>query len=341
MNKTDKVPTVFSPSKPLDAPRGRAQRIYREIMTEHLIWPIVAVMILFGSWVPGFLTSANFFNVLWGAASLGCMTLGLYFVLMTGRLDLSLESTLVFAPTIAVLFMLSWLPGIDPYLGILIALMTGAAVGLVNGALSNYLNVNPFLVTLGMLLTLRGLVVYLIPEGVYNVPSEFTALGGTRWSGVPLASVALILLVVAAYFVMKYTYFGRAITAIGNNEAAARVAGLNVNLLVSMVFALAGVLAAIGGIIEVGRLNSVDASMGEGRILVVFAAATLGGTALTGGRGKVTGVFGAVIVISGITNLMNLIGVPTALQQVMFGLILLLAILLSSVQDNLRKRWSG
>lgn len=340
MTNLEKVAPLFSPEKKLSASRGRVQRVYREIMTEHLIWPIVVVMILFGSWVPGFLSSTNLFNVLWGAASLGCMTLGLYFVLMTGRLDLSLESTLVFAPTIAVLFMLTWNPGIHPYLGILIALIVGAIVGVVSGVLSNYLNVNPFLITLGMLLTLRGLVVYLIPEGVYSLPSEFTALGGTRINGVPIASIVLVLLVVLAYFVMKYTYFGRAITAIGNNEAAARVAGLNVNLLVTSVFALAGVLAAIGGIIEVGRLNSVDASMGEGRILVVFAAATLGGTALTGGRGKVTGVFGAVIVISGITNLMNLIGVPTALQQVMFGAILLFAILLSSVQDTLRKRWS-
>ena len=321
--------------------RERWTRFYREVLTEHLIWPIVIVMILVGSTVPGFLTTGNFLNVLWGAASLGLMTLGLYFVLITGRLDLSLESTLVFAPTIAVLLMVSWVVGFNPVLALVVALGVGAVVGLTIGALSHYANVNPFLITLGMLLTLRGLVVYLIPEGIYNIPEAFTWLGRTRIGEVPVASVVLLFVFVVAYLVMRYTYFGKAITALGNNEQATRVAGVNVNLLIVGVFVVAGILAALGGIIEVGRLNSVDASMGEGRILVVFAAATLGGTALTGGRGRVSGVFGAVLVISGITNLMNLIGIPTALQQVMFGAILLLAILLSSVQDSLRKRWSS
>jgi len=322
-------------------PKNRWTRFYREVLTEHLIWPIVIVMILIGSSVPGFLTTGNFLNVLWGAASLGCMTLGLYFVLMTGRLDLSLESTLIFAPTIAVLLMTSWVVGFNPILGLVVALAVGALVGLLIGSLSNYANVNPFLITLGMLLTLRGLVVFLIPEGIYDVPEAFTWLGRTRIGDVPVASIALLFIFAIAYVVMKYTYFGKAITALGNNEQATRVAGVNVNFLVVGVFIVAGLLAALGGIIEVGRLNSVDASMGEGRILVVFAAATLGGTALTGGRGRITGVFGAVLVISGITNLMNLVGIPTALQQVMFGAILLLAILLSSVQDSLRKRWSS
>ena len=325
-------------------PKERWTRLYREVLTEHFIWPMVVLMVLIGAGVPGFLTAGNWLNVLWGAASLGCLALGLYFVLMTGRMDLSIESTLVFAPTIAVLFMNNWIPGLNPLFGILIALGVGALVGLFVGVLSNYANVNPFLVTLGLLLALRGLVVFLIPEGVYDVSEGFTALGRTRLGEgdikVPVAAIVIILIFVLAYLVMRYTFFGKAISAIGNNEQATRVAGVNVNFIVVSVFVVAGVLAALGGIIEVGRLNSVDASMGEGRILLVFAAVALGGTALTGGRGRVTGVFGAVIVLSGITNLMNLVGFPTALQQVMFGVILLSAILLSSLQDSLRKRWN-
>ena len=100
---------------------------------------------------------------------------------------------------------------------------------------------------------------------------------------------------------------------------------------------MAGACAALGGLLSAGRLFSVDASMGDGDILIVFAATTLGGTALAGGKGRVTGLLGALLVIGGITNLMNLIGVDATVRQIVFGVVLLLAILLSSLQERLRR----
>lgn len=309
----------------------------RMVVSDHLIWPIVGLMMVVGLFVDGFWSAGNLLNLVSGAAPLGCMVIGLYFVMMTGRLDLSLESTFVFAPVIAVLFMTRWTVGLDPLLAILIALATGAVIGLVNGLMSTYFGVNPFLVTLATLLTLRGLVVFLIPEGVYNLSPVFAAPGALRLGGVfPLSIIILLGLFLLAYLIMRHTTFGRAVAAIGNNEAATRVAGINVSAVTVATFVIAGVCAAIGGILQAGRLYSVDASMGEGDILTVFAAVTLGGTALTGGRGKVTGLFGAILVIGGITNLMNLIGVVAALQDVVFGVVLLIAILLASIQDRLR-----
>lgn len=317
---------------------ARWRKALREIAAEHLIWPIVVLMLIIGSTVPGFLSSGNIINLIWGAAPLGCMVVGLYFVMMTGRLDLSLESTYALAPTVAVLFITDWLVGLPPALGIVITLAVGAFIGLINGLLSITLGVNPFLVTLATLLILRGVVVYLIPEGVYRLPEEYTALGGERIGGVlPVAILVLLALILAAWVMMRFTTFGRNLVAIGNNEKACRVAGINVPVVCIGAFVAAGACAALGGLLAAGRLFSVDASMGEGDILIVFAAVTLGGTALAGGKGRVTGLLGALIVIGGITNLMNLIGIDATIRQIVFGVVLLLAILLSSMQERLRR----
>lgn len=324
-----------------DMPKRRSfsvSALAREIAAEHLIWPIVVLMLIVGAMVPGFLTSGNVINVIWGAAPLGCMVVGLYFVMMTGRLDLSLESTYALAPTVAVLFMTQWIVGLPPAVAIVITLVVGALVGLANGFLSVTLQVNPFLVTLATLLIIRGVVVYLIPEGVYDLPTAYTALGGERIGGVfPIAVLVLLALILLAWAVMRYTTFGRNLVAIGNNERACRVAGINVPAVCIGAFVVAGVCAALGGLLSAGRLFSIDASMGNGDILIVFAAVTLGGTALTGGKGRVTGLLGALIVIGGITNLMNLIGVDATIRQIVFGVVLLLAILLSSLQERLRR----
>ncbi len=316
---------------------SKVASVARTIAAEHLIWPIVGLMLIIGAFVPGFLTSGNLTNLMWAAAPLGCMVVGLYFVMITGRLDLSLESTYALAPVVAVLFMTQWMAGLNPVVGILITLLVGAVVGLLNGLLSVTLGVNPFLVTLATLLTVRGVVVYLIPEGVYDIPTTYTALGGNSVGAVPLAVFVLLGLFAVAWLTIRYTVFGRNLMAIGNNEKACRVAGINVQLACVGAFVVAGVCAAIGGLLSAGRLFSVDASMGNGDILIVFAATTLGGTALTGGKGRVTGLLGAIFVIGGINNLMNLVGVESNLRQIVFGLVLLFAILLSSLQERLRR----
>jgi ribose/xylose/arabinose/galactoside ABC-type transport system permease subunit len=334
-------PTIVEPSAGVTAPQAgrsdsRGKAIARRIASEHLIWPILLLLFVIGFFVEGFMTSGNLLNLIWGAAPLGCMVLGLYFVMMAGKLDLSLESTFALAPAIAALAMTDWGLGIGGIGGIALTLIVGLAVGLFNGAVSVGLNVNPFLVTLATLLTLRGMVVYLMPEGIYDLPASYTALGGSKVAGVPIAVFVLLGLFAVAYVLMRYSVWGRNLVGIGNNEQACRVAGINVSATNIIAFVMAGLCAAIGGLLEAGRLFSVDASMGNGEILIVFAATTLGGTALAGGRGRVTGLLGAILVIGGITNLMNLIGVGASTQQIIFGAILLVAILLSSLQDRLR-----
>lgn len=316
-----------------------AKRLLVYLFREHLIWFLLVALCVVGWTIPGFFSTRNILNVLWASAPLGCMVLGMYFMLLIGSLDLSLESIFAFGPTLALVMMQDWLPGIiTPSLAIVLTLILGILAGLFNGLFSVYLGVNAFLVTLATLLTLRGVVIYLIPEGIYYLPEGFTFLGGNRIFGsLPIAVVIFLLLYAVAYVVINFHRFGKDVFAIGNNEEAAYLAGVNIDRVKVSCFVIAGLLSAIGGLLEVGRLQSVVADLGEGDILMVFAGAILGGTSLMGGVGKVTSVFAAVLVIAIIENIMNLIGVPPSIRQVIFGLILLGAIYITSLQTRLQK----
>ncbi|WP_116134180.1 ABC transporter permease [Tropicimonas sp. IMCC34043] len=308
------------------------------VLEKHLIWALLAILFLVGLTVPGFFSSRNILNVMWAAAPLGCMVLGLFFVVLTGGLDLSLESTFALAPTLAVVLFFQVLPFESvPVLPVLGVLVFGGIIGLLNGLFAVKLRVSPFLVTLGTLLLMRGLVVWLIPEGIYYLPDSFVWLGAARlWGVVPVAVVIWIGVYLLAWLIVERHRLGKDILALGNNEQAAFIAGVNIDRTKILCFVLAGVLASLGGVLEVGRLQSVVADLGEGDILMVFAGAILGGTALTGGKGNVGGIFAAVLVIAIIENLMNLYGVPPSIRQVVFGAVMLVAIYLASLQDRLR-----
>jgi ribose/xylose/arabinose/galactoside ABC-type transport system permease subunit len=146
--------------------------------------------------------------------------------------------------------------------------------------------------------------------------------------------VVLLLIYGLGYLLIERHFFGKNVYAIGNNERAAYVAGIDVARTKIIAFALAGLFAAIGGLLEVGRLQSLTADMGEGDILMVFAAAVLGGTSLSGGKGRIIGILGAVLVLEVVDNLMNLRGVEPSIREIVFGLILLGGIYVASLQGR-------
>jgi ribose/xylose/arabinose/galactoside ABC-type transport system permease subunit len=309
------------------------------LFERHLIWLLLLVLVLFGSTVQGFTSLQNILNVMWAAAPLGCMVLGLFLVLLIKEVDLSLESTFAFAPTIAIVAMLQWWPdGLPPIVAAIATPLLGLLVGAAQGAFAVTLRVNAFLVTLATLLLMRGFVIFLIPEGVYYLPDAYTYLGERRLVGVPVAIFVWLLLYLAAFVFIERHRLGKEIYAIGNNEEAAFLAGVKVQRTKVLCFAIAGFAAALGGLLEVGRLQSVVADLGQGQILMVFAGTILGGTSLSGGIGRLSGVFAAVIVIALIENIMNLVGIEPSIRQIVFGLVLLLAIYLASLQDRFALR---
>ncbi len=313
----------------------RRPRALVKAFADNLVWLLLIALMIVGVFIRGFWSAANLTNILWAAAPTGLMVLGLFFVMLTGGLDLSLESTFAAAPTIAAMFMITWAPLlVSPPVAIVLTCLLGLGFGLFNGLFSVRLGVNPFLVTLATLIILRGIVIFLIPEGVYYLPDTYTFLGRAKIGGIPVAILVMLIVYALSYVAIERHRFGKSIYAIGNNERAAFIAGIDVGQAKILAFALAGLFAAIGGLLEVGRLQSLTADMGEGDILMVFAAAVLGGTSLSGGKGKIIGILGAVLVLETVDNLMNLRGVQPSIREIIFGLILLGGIYVASLQGK-------
>jgi ribose/xylose/arabinose/galactoside ABC-type transport system permease subunit len=232
-----------------------------------------------------------------------------------------------------------WFPGIvSPPVAIVIALIVGVGVGLINANLSVLLKINSFLVTLGMLIVLRGLCAYLIPEGLYYLPKGFIALGDAKVFGFPVALIVFIIAVVGVYILVNKTEFGTNLYAVGSSEKAAYLFGINVGKIKAITFVLAGLFAALGGLTATGRMQAVIADMGDGDIITVFAACFLGGMSMSGGKGEIVDLIGSILTLSMITNILNLIGVNPFLVRVIYGFILLLAIILANLQEQFRQR---
>ncbi|MDR1238084.1 MAG: ABC transporter permease [Propionibacteriaceae bacterium] len=321
------------------------QSVVRNIVGNHLIWPLLGLLIILGTFVDGFFSPRNLVNVLWGSTPLACMTLGMFMVMVLGALDLSIESTFAVAPAMGLLVIMWWFPEVPWPVAILTMFAVALVIGLVNGFIAVKVGVTPFLVTLATMLTLRGVVVWLIPEGVYALPAGVTYWGGARIfgegemnrNGIPVAIIIVVALMVVMAVVMNSTAFGKSVFAIGNNEPAAFVAGINVQRVKITCFVLAALFASVGGLLQVGRLDSVTATMGDGDIMNVFAAVTLGGTSMQGGRGHVSGILGAALLITAIENIMNLLGVEPSIRRIIFGLVLLAAICLASIQERMAR----
>jgi simple sugar transport system permease protein len=258
-------------------------------------------------------------------------------ILIVGKFDLSLEAIVGVAPMFAAWLVTAEAIGgsgasVAPALAIAILIAIGAIVGLINGFLVVRLKLNAFIVTLAMLILLRGLVLGISHgQTFFNLPSEFLYLGTATWIGVP-ASVWIVagLFVVAAGF-LRYHRVGRSIYAIGGNAAAARAAGIRVDRIIIGVYVVGGVLAAFAGLLLTARIASVTAGQGQNLIFTVFAAAVIGGISLDGGRGRMIGALSGVLLLGIIQNILTLSQVQSFWIDACFGAIILISLVISRI----------
>jgi len=298
------------------------------------VLPGLIIVVIIGAIVsPAFLTAANLTLILRQSAELGIVVIGLTFILLTGKLDISLESTVGLAPMVAAWLMIPAAVGglgtdINPFLAIFITLSIGVGIGLFNGFLVVKLGLDPFIVTLAMLILLRGITLG-ISEGktLAGLPDAFRYIGSARWLGVPAAIWVTGILFLIAGLALRYTSWGRALYAIGGNAEAARAAGIRVDFIVISAFVVASALAAFAGLMLAGRLASVTSGMGENLIFSALAAAVIGGVQLTGGQGRMVGALLGVLLLGTLTNVLTLAGVPTFWINAVYGAVILLALL--------------
>ncbi|WP_405667511.1 ABC transporter permease [Streptomyces sp. NBC_01166] len=300
--------------------------------------PVLLVLGLIGFIVsPAFLTADNLIGVAQQSTELSLLVLAQALVLIVGRMDLSLESTIGVAPVIAVWMVLPSDAGRFSGLGLLpgsfsvpLCLLVGALIGAMNAFLILKLRLNGFIVTLGALTMLRGLHIA-VSEGqsIVDLPPSFTYLGQTSWLGVPAAVWITGLLFAAGGAALSWLRHGRALYAIGGNPEAARTAGIRVDRIVCVVLILAGVLAALAGILYTGHYGSVSANQGSGWIFQVFAATVIGGVSLNGGKGTLLGALTGVLTLQLVVNIMTLGGVPPLWNQFLNGAIIIVALIIS------------
>lgn len=325
-------------------------RKYVPVVLDHLIWVILAAVILVFSLVnTHYFTQANIINIFVHASVLGILVVGQTFVLLTGNFDLSTESTVGLSAALGVWLMAPagtpfWGGGIglDPAFAVVIMLLLGLGVGLVNGTLITRFKVNNFVVTLAMLIILRG-AVELTGNGqtVSGAPSAFNWLGHATipWFGttdLPVSVIVLIGTFAIAQVVVRYRPFGRELYATGGNRQAALASGINPDRRILQVYVLSGLLAAFAGWVLAGRVQAVPLNLGQGFIFEVFAAAVIGGISLQGGRGSMLGAFGGVLLLSAIDNGLNLTQVNVFWIDVTRGLIILVAVFIDAQKVRYR-----
>lgn len=330
-------------------------RRYVPAVLDNLIWFIlIGVIIFFASQSDKFLTPVTFRNILTAAAVLGILVVGQTFVLITGNFDLSAESTLGLAAMIGLWLIVpagtptwgaGW--GWSPYLSIATILVGGAGIGWLIGALITYGRMNNFIVTLAMLIILRGAMLRATegqtvfkgdsPGGETFAVLGHEALFTAPWLGkVPISVAVMLAIYVVAYLILQHRPFGRELYAIGGNRAAARASGIDPDQRIRQVYVIAGLLAALAGWMLAGRVGSVQADLGEGYIFDVFAAAVIGGISLQGGRGSIVGALGGVLLLSSINAGLNLMRVSVFWTESIQGMVILVAMFIDAQKVRFR-----
>lgn len=296
---------------------------------------VLAIMVVyFASQSDAFLTGTNMQNIGRALAAVGLLAIGQAFVILLGEIDISVGAVVGLSTVTTALAVQEF--GV---VGFAAAPLTGAAVGLLNGTIVAKFAIHSVIVTIGTLAIVRG-TAYLSTGGqpvTGDFPRAFTWIGDGFIGPLPVPFVILIVALVGAWVVLRYTTLGPKLYATGGNEEAARLAGLNVTRIKITAFVITGSLAGIAGLILAARINSGQPNLGEGLELQSIAAAVVGGMALTGGRGGIAGVAMGILILTVLQNGLDITNVSSYVQQVLSGVVILLAVIADRLRNRPRK----
>ncbi|WP_276643836.1 ribose ABC transporter permease [Caldibacillus debilis] len=277
---------------------------------------------------PNFLTVTNILNVFRQVSINALLAFGMTYVILTGGIDLSVGSILALCSALAAGFMTD---SMDPVLAVSAGLVLGALMGAANGFVIAKGKVAPFIATLATMTIFRGLTLVYTegrPITGFSDSVAFKMIGRGYFLGVPVPVYIMLAIFLILYLVLKKTTFGRGVYAVGGNEEASRLSGLNVDRIKIGVYTISGLLSAFAGIILASRLNSAQPTAGISYELDAIAAVVIGGTSLSGGRGRIAGTLIGALIIGVLNNGLNLLNVSSFYQQVVKGGVILLAVLL-------------
>jgi ribose transport system permease protein len=311
----------------------KALTAYREFV-------LILVIIIFGLCMslasPVFLSWRNIEAILLALSVEATIAVGMVILLISGGLDLSVGSILAFSGVVTGLTLNA---GVSVTLSILVGLLAAFGVGVVNGLLIAKMKINPFITTLGMMISIRGLLLVLAKgRAVLNLSESFTVIGQGRLFNVQYPIYVMVALVIIGDILMRNSRFMRQNYYIGGNEKAAGLSGINVDLVKIFNYCLVAVLAGIAGLLITARFGSASLTVGTGLELRVITAAIIGGASLSGGEGSVFGAFLGALFMGVLANSLNLLGVDVYWQGLVTGLILIIAVVFDVINERRKER---
>ncbi|MEM1483575.1 ABC transporter permease [Oscillospiraceae bacterium PP1C4] len=286
---------------------------------------LLLLVIFFTVSTKAFLVPSNLFNVARQVSMLGIAAVGMTFVLLLGGIDLSIGSQITMVNIVAAWMMVH--AKADPIVACIIALAISTAVGFINGWVIANIKMPPLIVTLSTMTILEG-IAYIISGGIpiFGFPKSFSKIGQGYMGIVPIPVIIMIVIMAIGSYILNRTYFGRYFYAVGGNEEASNLSGINVKHVKYMVYTLSGLFAGIAGIVMLSRTNSGQALAGKGFEFDVLTAVVLGGVSVNGGYGKISNVVAGVLILGVLSNGMVLMNVSQYIQMVAKGIVLLLAV---------------
>jgi ribose/xylose/arabinose/galactoside ABC-type transport system permease subunit len=322
---TQTAPATAAPARDSQWVRSHANEV-------GLVAAIIILYLALAPSAPNFLSTANQFNILRDAAFVGIIAFGMTLVLIAGEIDISVGANAAFSGVVLALMITN---GVPIPVATIVVLLIGSAIGAAAGLLRARFDIPSFIVTLALWLGLRGLAQVLSDAVPVVIPSlAFQNLGSGRILGVPNPTILMVIVFVVFLFISRQTVFGRSVYAVGGNSEAAKLSGIPVARIRTSVFAITGFLAAVVGVLFASRLGSGNSAAATGLEFDVIAAVVVGGTSLFGGRGSMVGTLLGVLFIGALGNGLVLMGVDPFMQNVVRGVVILLAVFVNIVSTK-------
>jgi ribose transport system permease protein len=298
---------------------------------------LVVIVVFFSVASPNFMTWSNITGILLAASIVGVLALGTTFVIITGGIDLSIGTGMTLAAVMTGVFLTYW--SLPTWLGVVLAILVGAAIGATNGLLIAYFRIPPFIATLAMMLVARGLSLVIANTAPIYFPNnpDFNLIAtGSIIPGISFPNGALIFLVVAviAGVILNKTVLGRYDFSIGSNEEATALSGVNTKRWKVAIYSFAGLFTGLAGVLLASRVSSAQPALGMGYELDAIAAVVIGGTSLIGGKGSIVGTVIGALIMAVLNNGLQILSIKQEWQFVVVGLVILLAVYM----DMLRRK---
>jgi ribose transport system permease protein len=299
---------------------------------------LIVLFVFFSIFGTNFLTWDNISGILLATSVIGILALGTTFVIITGGIDLSIGTGMTLCAVMTAVFVTNM--GLPVWLGILGGIATGVLMGLINGLNITVLRLPPFIATLAMMMVAQGLA--LVISGVHPIyftssaPSYKKIALGTIIPGLPNAVLITLVLAVVAFLCLNKTLLGRYTFAIGSNEEAVRLSGVDTRRWTILIYMFAGAFTGIAGIVMSARLDSAQPQLGSGYELQAIAAVIIGGTSLLGGRGSILGTVIGALIMSVLINGLRIMAIQTEWQNVVVGIVILVAVFFDSLRNKSR-----